>query len=61
MLSVSGMRASCFKNSSLIHTKLKGNKNDIINVYYQDFNLVALKDILCSKPKSLWLKAMGNK
>lgn len=50
MLSVSGMEENSFKISSLTDTKLNGNKNDIIKVYYQDFNLVTLKDILCSKP-----------
>lgn len=50
MLSVSGMEENSFKISSLTYTKLNGNKNDIIKVYYQDFNLVTLKDILCSKP-----------
>lgn len=50
MFSVPGMKENCFKTSSLTDTKLKGNKNDIISVYYQDFNLVTLKDILYSKP-----------
>lgn len=50
MPSVPGMKEKWFKSSSLIDTELKGNKKYIINVYYQDFNLVTLKDILCSKP-----------